>query len=173
MKAVRYAKDIFKRLNDLGISNSNPNSNSNSLKNNRPEDFDTDEYYIRIGERPPRFQLYQQARWEKLDEGEGQCVDDFITLDELNFILKQQLAMTPEARYQHRRNKGIWHDCGIESAGVDCNPSCKFYPPVGRIEDQEIIEEHNRDVERMKQEGRIVEPPSEEEMLRILSSEDL
>ena len=79
--------------------------------------------------------------------------------------------MTPEARYQHRRNKGqIWHDCGIGYAGVDCNPSCKFYLPVGRIEDQEIIEEHNRDVERMKQEGRIVEPPSEEEMLRISSS---
>lgn len=81
--------------------------------------------------------------------------------------------MTPEARYQHRRDKGIWHDCGVGYAGVDCNPSCRFYLPVGRIEDQEIIDEHNRDVERMKQEGRIVEPPSEEEILRILSSEDL
>ena len=35
-----------------------------------------------------------------------QCVDDFITLDELDCILKQQLAMSPEARYPHRKNKG-------------------------------------------------------------------
>ena len=117
--------------------------------------------------------LYQQARWETLDDCQGQCIDDFITQDELNFILKQQLAMTPEARYQHRRNKLIWHDCGVGYAGVDCNPSCKFYLQEGRIEDQEIIDEHNRDVERMKHQGRIVEPPSEEEMLKISSSEDL
>jgi hypothetical protein len=170
LKADRYAKDIFKTLEDLS-NNSSRISISIKNSNVQDEDYGTDEYYIRIGDRPPRFRLYQHARWEKLNECQG--VDDFITLDELNFILKQQLAMTPEARYQHRRNKGLWHDCGIESAGVDCNPSCKFYPPVGRIEDQEIIEEHNRDVERMKQEGRIVEPPSEEEMLRISSSEDL
>jgi hypothetical protein len=98
---------------------------------------------------------------------------DSITQDELDFSLKRLLAMTPEARYQHRRDKQIWHDCGVGYAGVDCNPSCRFYLLVGRIEDQEIIDEHNRDVERMKQEGRIVEPPSEEEMLRISSSEDL
>jgi hypothetical protein len=48
-------------------------------------------------------------------------------------------------------------------AVVDRNP---------RIEDQEIIDEHNRDVERMNQQGRIVEPPSEE-VLRISPSEDL
>lgn len=165
MKADRYAKDVFKRLNDFGITNG-------IRKNNKPdddEDYGTDEYYIRIGERPPRFQLYQQARWEKLT-GQDDDVDNTITQDELNFILKQQLAMTPEARYQHRRNKLIWHDCGVGYAGVDCNPSCKFYLQEGRIENQEIIDEHNKDVKRMKQEGRIVEPPSEEEMLRISSS---
>ena len=167
MKADRYAKDVFKTLEDL--SNSGRISINIKNSNVQNEDYGTDEYYIRIGERPPRFQLYQQARWEKLDE--CQCVDDFITLDELDFILKQQLAMSPEARYQHRKNKGggIWHSCNIGHAGGDCNPSCRFYLPVGRIEDQEIIEEHNRDVERMKQEGRIVEP-SGEEMLRISSS---
>ena len=102
MKADRYAKDVFKTLEDL--SNSGRISINIKNSNVQNEDYGTDEYYIRIGERPPRFQLYQQARWEKLDE--CQCVDDFITLDELDFILKQQLAMSPEARYPHRRNKG-------------------------------------------------------------------
>jgi hypothetical protein len=170
LKVDRYAKDVFEKLDNL--SNSSRISIRNSPEK-QDDDYGTDEYYIRIGERPPRFLLYEQARWEKLTCQDD--VDNTITQDELNFILKQQLAMSPEARYQHRKNKGggIWHDCGIESAGVDCNSSCKFYLPVGRIEDQEIIDEHNRDVERMKQEGRIVEPPSEEEMLRISASEDL
>ena len=156
MKIIRdkHLKDLTDRLN--AISGNGNGSNSNSNNNNEiTSSRNDDEYYIRTGQRPPRFQLYEQARWEKLT-GQNEDVDNTITQDELNFILKQQLAMTPEARYQHRRNKLIWHDCGVGYAGVDCNPSCKFYLQEGRIEDQEIIDEHNRDVERMKQQGRIV-----------------
>ena len=45
----------------------------------------------------------------------------------------------------------------LDTAGIDCNPSCRFYFQMEAMSDQEIIDEHNRDVERMRQEGRIVE----------------
>ncbi|MGA7900874.1 MAG: hypothetical protein WCA39_18670 [Nitrososphaeraceae archaeon] len=35
-------------------------------------------------------------------------------------------------------------------------------------EDEEVIEEHNKFVEKLRNENRIVEPPNEKEMLRIL-----
>ena len=38
----------------------------------------------------------------------------------------------------------------------------------GRIEDEEVIEEHNQHVEKLSRKNRIVEPPSESEMVRIL-----
>ena len=52
--------------------------------------------------------------------------------------------------------------------GGGCVPECRFYPEHGRIEDEEVIEEHNKFVEKRRNENRIVEPPNEKEMLRIL-----
>ena len=42
------------------------------------------------------------------------------------------------------------------------------YPEHGRIENEEVIEEHNKFVEKLRNEKRIVSPPNEKEMLRIL-----
>ena len=39
----------------------------------------------------------------------------------------------------------------------------RFYAEYGRIEDQEVIEEHNKLVESLRQKNAIVEPPSEDE----------
>jgi hypothetical protein len=43
----------------------------------------------------------------------------------------------------------------------------KLYLETGRIEDEEVIEEHNKWIERRRQENSIVEPPSENELLML------
>ena len=45
-----------------------------------------------------------------------------------------------------------------------CTAKCRFYPETGRIEDEEVIEEYNKLVESLRQENKIVEPPSESEL---------
>jgi hypothetical protein len=42
-----------------------------------------------------------------------------------------------------------------------------FYTENGRIEDEEVIQEHNKLVESARRDNRIVEPPSESELLRL------
>jgi hypothetical protein len=96
---------------------------------------------------------YRHARWEKLDDwGRLTCedVDKTTTQDELDFALKRHLRMTPEERYQ-------LEEYGCDGGG--CVPECRFYPEHGRIEDEEVIEEHNKFVEKLRNEKRIVEPP--------------
>ncbi|MGA9841240.1 MAG: hypothetical protein WBP64_08005 [Nitrososphaeraceae archaeon] len=137
--------------------------------------------YTDRGSRPPRFQAYRHARWEKLDDwGRLTCedVDKTTTQDELDFALKRDLRMTPEERYQLGKRSFLFHDlsCYLRDlsdeeygcTGAGCIPECRFYPEYGRIEDAEVIDEHNKFVEKLRRENRIVEPPSESEMLRIL-----
>ena len=57
------------------------------------------------------------------------------------------------------------YDYGCTGAG--CVPECRFYPEYGRIEDEEVIEEHNKLVESFSRDNKIVEPPSENELLRL------
>jgi hypothetical protein len=54
---------------------------------------------------------------------------------------------------------------GVTLEGYGCNGSgcileCRYFGDYGRIEDEEVIEKHNKFVESCK----VVEPPSEEEM---------
>lgn len=52
----------------------------------------------------------------------------------------------------------------FSSANDKCIPECQFYPECGRIEDELVIEEHNKLVESYRQNNSIVEPPSESVM---------
>jgi hypothetical protein len=64
---------------------------------------------------------------------------------------------------------------GLDATGYDgygcnqftgCIPECRFYAQYGRIEDEEVIAEHNKVVEALKEENAIVEPPSKSELLK-------
>lgn len=57
------------------------------------------------------------------------------------------------------------YDYGCTGAG--CIPECRYYPEYGRIEDEEVIEKHNKFVESCRQENSIVDPPSETELLKL------
>jgi hypothetical protein len=192
---LKIDKDI-KSLWDKADNYSLSNGNGHSSHSDEIIIYD-DEYYLDRGLTPPRFQAYRQARWEKLDEcGQLTCqgVDNTITQDELDFSLKAKLRIPPEQRYQDAKKNWLFHElsyldqttddngkavdiikeygCGHGSnkneEGGWCVPECRFYPETGRIEDAEVIEKHNKFVEKLRRENRIVEPPNEKEMLRIL-----
>jgi hypothetical protein len=143
-----------------------------------------DDYCIATGSTPIRFKAYRRARWEKLGDWgllkDCEDVDKTITQDELDFGLKRYLSMPPEERYQTHKDNRFFHELGSYMRGLsiddwdkgchdeECIPECPFYPEYGRIEDAEVIEEHNQHVEKLRRENRIVEPPSESEMVRIL-----
>jgi len=48
-----------------------------------------------------------------------------------------------------------------------CTSKCRYHNEIGRNEDEEVREEHNKLVERHKQENKIVESPSESELLKL------
>jgi hypothetical protein len=96
--------------------------------------------------------------------------------------LKRNLRVPPEQRYQREKEHWYWHEStwywrqrDKEETGYDgygcnngeCIPECRFYPENRRIEDSEVIEEHNKLVEYYRQNNAIVEPPSESELLRL------
>lgn len=54
--------------------------------------------------------------------------------------------------------------------GAGCIPECRYYPEYGRIEDEEIIEEHNQVVETLRRDNKIVEPPPEAEMQKLANA---
>jgi hypothetical protein len=45
-----------------------------------------------------------------------------------------------------------------------CTPNCRFYPEFGVITDEEVIEEHDKLVESLRRDNKIVQPPSEAEL---------
>jgi hypothetical protein len=44
-----------------------------------------------------------------------------------------------------------------------CIPECRFYPKYGRIEDEKVIEEHNKVGESYRQKNAIIEPPQQQQ----------
>ena len=74
-------------------------------------------------------------------------------------------------------HESSWYMRGVKSGydGKGCNngvcvPECRYYPHIGRIEDEEVMDDHNEYVERLRQKNAIVEPPSESELLRLQRS---
>ena len=79
---------------------------------------DDDDYYLARGSEPPRFKYYKHVRAEKwralghkplLDED----YDHSITQEELDFILKRELWLSPEERYQHEKRNWLFHDLSL------------------------------------------------------------
>jgi hypothetical protein len=171
LKVDRYAKDLFKKLDNYNFSSGNGNEYNDGC-------------FIEIGSEPPRFTDYREARAKTTDAfGNKTCEDvwDSITQDELDYYLKMNLRRPPEERYQHKKeawyfHESSWymrHDNGYDGYGCNygvCVPECRYYPQTGRIEDEEVIESHNEYVERLRQKNAIVEPPSESELLRLQRS---
>ena len=91
-----------------------------------------------------------------------ECVNETITRDELNYSLKRKLRVPPEQLYQHEKEHYYFHDLYIEG-GKECNPvydgctpNCRFYPEFGMITDEEVIEDHNKLIESLRRDNRIV-----------------
>ena len=173
MKIDRYVKDISDRLDSAAAAAAT-----------NIDHYD-DQYYLDIGSEPPRFAYYRAARARLTDAfGNKTCEDvwDCITQDELDYYLKMRLRIPPEQRYQSQKREWYFHESswymrGVVSGydGKGCNngvcvPECRYYPHIGRIEDEEVIESHNEYVERLRQKNAIVEPPSESELLRLQRS---
>ena len=134
-----------------------------------------DEYYLNIGSDPPRFLYYRHVRaqeWEKLEHKPWDHAYDYrITQDELDFRLKEKLRLSPEQRYQDEKGNWLFHDCGYYMKGLDntfdesscnglcCVPQCRYYAKYSRIEDDEVIEEHDKLVRALTEKNAIVQPP--------------
>ena len=100
--------------------------------------------------------------------------------------MKAQLKhITPQQRYQQEKEHWYFHELSYLKQTVDkntgkaldiikeygcgrhdnsfsrggCVPDCRFYLKYGRIEDEEVIEEHNKWLEFYRQKNAIVEPP--------------
>jgi hypothetical protein len=80
------------------------------------------------------------------------CEDvyDYTTQEEYDYDLKQALLVSPEDRYQDRKEQWYFHDSSYYMRGVGgydghgctstrCIPECRYYPEEERIEDDEII----------------------------------
>jgi hypothetical protein len=93
--------------------------------------------------------------------------------DQLNYRLKSLLRISPEQRYQDEKKNFLFHDlsCYMNDindhdynddgslkgcTGEGCVPECRFYPEYGRIEDDEVIQEHREIEERCKKNNEII-----------------
>ena len=165
----KYVKDLSDRVDSLSNGNDNGTKSSTDFHDSCGLDQHDDQYYLDAGRWPPRFTYYRMFRAD--DEYHN------ITQDELDFRLKQQLRMTPEQRYQREKANFLFHDLscymkgllenGYGCTGAGCIPECRYYPEYGRIEDDEVKEEHNKLVETLRQKNTIVEPPPESELLKL------
>jgi hypothetical protein len=164
LKIDRYVRDIIKSLN-----------NGNNNNNNNNEIIKDEEYYLDIGEEPPRFAYYshmlnripktEEERMEKLLHYQT----GLTTKDELNFHMKKKLRIPAEERYQHNKNNWFFHESsycyrGLEkydgqgcNAFTGCIPECRYYQKYGRIEDEEIIQDFRELEESYRKENKLVD----------------
>jgi hypothetical protein len=175
LKIDRLLKGLSDRINAAAIAEAKLNLENSASKEN-------DDYYLATGSEPPRFLYYRHVRWQKLDDwGRLTCedVDKSITQDELDYALKRELRVSPEQRYQEEKHNWFFHEltylhqakegdiikeygCGHWSNNNEeglCVIECRYYHKEGRIEDEEIKQEHKEYQERLRRENRIVEPP--------------
>ena len=119
-----------------------------------------------------KFARYRLARAKKVDGNGGKTYEDvydYITKEELDYYLKKALEEPPEARYQRKKDNTFFHDSyfgrrGLERYdGIGCNqftgcvPSCRYYPDVGRIEDDEIIKKYDDEIAERRKSGTLIE----------------
>jgi hypothetical protein len=108
------------------------------------------------------FARLRLARCLKTDSfGNKTCEDvwDYYTVEEYNYYLKEALAVSPEDRYQDRKEMVWFHEsnwsmrglnaddgygCGSHNNGGKCIPQCRYYNEDGRIEDIEVIEKFEK-----------------------------
>lgn len=146
MKTDKHIRDISDRLNRISC-NYNGKVHTDIIDF---EDYD-DEYYLEVDSEPLSFAYYRQVRVEQCNDEyrkktcEG--VYDSITQDELDYYLKRKLRVTPEQRYQDKKedwffHKSSWCSRGLDATGYDgqgynqftgCVPECRFYLPDGRL----------------------------------------
>jgi hypothetical protein len=175
MAGQREEKNLDRLVNNLsqrvaGLDQDNGSDNDSSYNNKSDSDHD---YYLDRGMEPPRFAQYRLARTRHKigDTKTYQDVWDSITQDELDYYLKLRLSEPAEQRYQRIRKEPWFHDGSWymrdQSKGYDghgcnqftgCIQECRYYPEYGRIEDEEVIEDHNKWVESYRQRNAIVEP---------------
>jgi hypothetical protein len=180
LKIDRYVKVLSRRLDTFSSGGGDSDEDHDNYGLYKHDD----DYYLGIGSEPPRFAYYRHVRIEQSNDEyrkrSFEAAYDGITQDELDFSLKRKLRMTPEQRYQREKEHWYWHESswcirGLAATGYDgygcnngkCIPECRYYSEYGRIEDEEVIEEHNKLVEYHRQKNAIVEPPSESELLRL------
>jgi hypothetical protein len=158
LKADRYAKDLFKQLDNYNSSNGNDN------------EYD-DDYYLEIGSEPPRFADYRAARAKITDAFGNKTYEDVwdsITQDESDHYLKMNLMISPEDRYQRKKKAWYFHEsswCMRHNNGYDghgcnngeCIPECRYYPKFGRIEDEEVIQRHKEIEECYRKRNAIIQ----------------
>jgi hypothetical protein len=166
--AAARINNLSKRLDYLDGDTGNGNGNGYAAA-------DDHDYYLDRGMEPPRFAYCRQVRIERCTDERRkrslECVNDSITHDELDYYLKARLRVPPEQRYQRIRKEPWFHDGSWymrdQSKGYDghgcnqftgCVPECRYYPEYGRIEDEEVIVDHNKWVESYRQGNAIVEP---------------
>jgi hypothetical protein len=169
----RSTNNLSKRLDRLDSPANGGNGNGKA--NNGIDSSDNDEYYLAIGSEPDRFAYYRYIRVKyATDEWRKQtceAVYDSVTQDELDYSLKRKLRMTPEQRYEQKKRNYFFHSTSCSPDG--CTIECHYYPKYGRIEQDEITQEHTELVEHHRQRNDIVNidinPDSEDyrEFLKI------
>ena len=125
----RYAKDLFKKLDNYNFSNSNGN------------EYD-DYYYLEIGSEPQGLQIIEQHGPRLLMPLQTRHLKTFGTVSAQD-ASRRQVSAQEEAWYFHESS---WYMRGIKS-GFDgqgccdgiCVPECRFYPEYERIEDEEVL----------------------------------
>jgi hypothetical protein len=176
LKIDKSIDNLHERIDEIE-STAATNDNDN---NYGPDKYD-DEYYLDIGQEPPRFAYYRQARAEKWEASNHKPsdYDTSITQDEIDFALKRELRKSPKQRYQEEKKDIVLHElyylqhkdgvdhikeygCGhpdIKEFRRGCVPECRFYPEYGRIEDDEVRQTYKELGEYHMRNNTLVDPP--------------
>jgi len=59
------------------------------------------------------------------------------------------------------------NDTEYGCTGAGCIPECRFYAAEGRIEDDKVREVYEKLGESLRRDNKIVDPPTESELLRL------
>jgi hypothetical protein len=137
-----------------------------STKQAQTRDECSDEYCIEHHIEPPRFAYYKQVRLQS-HPNPLDFYDYRRTSDELDYDLKCKLHPSPEERYQDYKEGWEWHPSNMDGkhdnfngcSNLQCIPGCRYAEPYGRVEDSEVIAEHNEFVEYCRQQNWIMEIP--------------